>query len=91
MRRVLVFMVMLLATAWTAWAAGPADVPRITVEELKGRLDKGEKIVILDVRSRGSYDSSDIIIKGAVRIPPDELNERASELPLGKKIVAYCT
>lgn len=74
-----------------SFAAGPADVPRITVDELRGRLDKGENIVIVDVRSRNSYNASKVKIKGSVRIALDEINDRAVELPMGKELVTYCT
>ena len=84
-------MLLLLAAALPAFAAVMTEVPRISVDELKGRLDRGEKVVILDVRSRSSYGASDVIIKGALRIAPDELNDRAAELPLGREIVTYCT
>lgn len=74
-----------------AWAAGYEDLEMITPMELMAKLDNGEAIVILDVRSRGSYNSSDLRIKGDMRIPPDELVERARELPMGASIVTYCT
>lgn len=91
MRRLAVFTLLFLALALPALAGFMGEVQRITVDELKSRLDRGAKIVILDVRSRSSYGSSDVMIKGAVRIPPDELNDRAGELPPGREVVTYCT
>ncbi len=73
------------------FAASPAEVTRISVDELKARLDRGDDIVILDVRSPKSYARSMVRIKGAVRIAPRELDRRARELPMGKEIVTYCT
>jgi len=91
MRRLFVFTLLLLAVALPALAGTMDEVRRITVGELKSMIDHGAKIVILDVRSRSSYDSSDVMIKGAMRIPPDELNDRAGELPIGREVVTYCT
>lgn len=91
MRRLAVFTFLFLAVALPALAGFMDEVPRITVDELKSGLDRGAKTVILDVRSRSSYGSSGVMIKGAVRIPPDELNDRAAELPPGREIVTYCT
>jgi len=34
------------------------DVPRITIQELKAKMDSGEKIVILDVRSGEDYKAA---------------------------------
>ena len=67
------------------------EVPRITVEELKARLAKNAPVFIIDSRSPGSYDSSEIKIKGAVRIPMDEVEARLSEIPRDREIVVYCT
>ena len=67
------------------------EVPRITVEELKARLAKNAPVFIIDSRSPGSYDNSEIKIKGAVRIPMDEIESRLSEIPRDREIVVYCT
>lgn len=74
-----------------AYAADSSRVPRITVDELKAKIESGEGIVILDVRSGGSYRSSKVRIKGSVRMAYNELDERFVELPMGKEIITYCT
>jgi predicted sulfurtransferase len=66
-------------------------VPRITVQELKAKIDKGEDVVIIDVRTGEDYERSRIKIKGAVRIPIVQMEERYKELPKNKQIIAYCT
>jgi hypothetical protein len=66
------------------------DFPRMTIQELKAKMDRGEKIVILDVRSGADYTSSKVKITGAVRIPLDQLNDRYKELPAGNEIITYC-
>jgi 3-mercaptopyruvate sulfurtransferase SseA len=67
------------------------EVPRITVEELKAELAKNAPVFIIDSRSPGSYDNSEIKIKGAVRIPMDEVESRLGEIPHDREIVVYCT
>lgn len=73
--------------------AGAVDeaVPRITKEELKAKIGNGEGVVVLDVRAKGSYEGSNIKIKGAIRIAPEEIEARYKELPQDREIVAYCT
>ena len=66
-------------------------VPRITVQELKAKMDKGEDLVIIDVRTGEDYAGSRIKIKGAVRIPIVQMEERYKELPKDKQIITYCT
>lgn len=68
-----------------------ADVPRLTVEELKEKLAKNAPVFIIDSRSQGSYDNSGIKIQGAVRIPAEEIEARLSEIPRDREIVIYCT
>jgi hypothetical protein len=67
------------------------EVDRITVDELKAKFAKKEPVFIIDSRGPGSYDSSEIKIKGAVRIPMDQVESRLSEIPRDKEIVVYCT
>ncbi len=66
-------------------------IPRITVQELKAKLDKGEGLVIIDVRTGEDYAGSRIKIKGAVRIPIVQMEERYKEIPKDKQIITYCT
>ena len=54
-------------------------------------LSAGEDVLILDLRSKGSYNSSDMRIKGDMRIAPDDLKDKMHLLPLGKQIITYCT
>ena len=72
-------------------AAQPVEPQRITVEELKEKLAKNEPVFIIDSRSQGSYDGTETKIKGAVRIPMDDVESRLNEIPRDKEIVVYCT
>ena len=66
------------------------DAPRVTADQLNERLEAGEDFVVLDVR-RGSYERSDVKIKGAIRIEPDALAEEYEQLAAGATVVTYCT
>jgi sulfur-carrier protein adenylyltransferase/sulfurtransferase len=59
----------------------------MTVQELKARLDKGDDIVLLDVRQP---DENAFVNIGGVLIPLGELQRRFKELDPSKEIVAYC-
>jgi len=63
-------------------------VPSITVEELKNKLDKGERITLLDVREPHEWPISDL--PGSVKIPLGQLQQKYSELPQGEELVVYC-
>jgi hypothetical protein len=60
------------------------DVPRITSEELKDRLDDGEEIVVVDTRETSSYDRGHIA--GAILETPGYFDG----FPLDQEIVLYC-
>jgi rhodanese-related sulfurtransferase len=64
---------------------------RITVEELKRRMDSGERLVILDTRAQEAWEKSDIQIPGSLRVPPDEVEKHLQEIPREAAVVTYCT
>ena len=72
-------------------ATPAAEIERITVEELKAKIAKNEPVTIIDSRSQGSYDGSNQKIKGAIRIPANEIESRLKEIPRDKEVVIYCT
>ena len=63
------------------------SVPEIQAEELKHRLDKGDKLLLLDVRDEYEYEISNI---GGHLIPLAELPKRFTELNARQEIVAVC-
>jgi rhodanese-related sulfurtransferase len=68
-----------------------ADAPRITVEELKRRMDAGEDFTVIDVRNPAAWAEGDTVIPGAIRVPVDELEKHLSRIPKNRPVVAYCT
>lgn len=63
------------------------SVPEIQAEELKHRLDVGEKLFLLDVRDEYEFEISNI---GGHLIPLSELSKRLAELSANEEIVAVC-
>jgi len=65
---------------------------RISVDELQRLWQANEPVTILDVRTDRSYEEDDLQAKGALRMPPDHVAERARELGLKQEawLVAYC-
>ena len=64
----------------------------LTVDEVRERLDRGERLLFADVRSESSYNSSATTVHGAVRLDPAHPLEDARKLavPPGERIVAFC-
>ena len=67
----------------------PADarIPEIQPEELKRRLDAGENIFVLDVRSPIEYQICGI---NGYQIPLADLPKRVHELDSSREIVVHC-
>ncbi|MCZ6889011.1 MAG: VTT domain-containing protein [Gammaproteobacteria bacterium] len=64
---------------------------RLTVEDLKQRLDDGETLTIVDLRQKFDYEVLPEAIPGSTRIPLDEMTQRHDEIPRDHDIVLYCT
>jgi flagellar basal body-associated protein FliL len=64
------------------------DVQRISLEETTQKMESGEAVLV-DVRSRSSYDNAHAA--GAISVPEDEVDARLSELPRDKLLIFYCT
>ncbi len=64
----------------------------ITIEELRRLEQSGQQVIILDVRTDRSLETSEQQAKGAVRMPPDHVAIEAKELklPTTAWLIAYC-
>jgi NhaP-type Na+/H+ or K+/H+ antiporter len=67
------------------------EPPRMEVQDLLARLRNERPPLILDVRSRSSYEKDPVGIPGDVRVPPDEVENWAARQARDRAIVAYCT
>jgi adenylyltransferase/sulfurtransferase len=65
----------------------PAKMPSINVQDLKRKIDAGEKLLLIDVREPFEYEIARI--EGAKLIPLREIAERANELA-NEEIVVHC-
>jgi membrane protein DedA with SNARE-associated domain len=66
-------------------------IARITPEELKTRLDRGEDVIVVDVRDRIDFEADPSMIPGSLHLTIDELDARHQEIPRGHETVLYCT
>jgi rhodanese-related sulfurtransferase len=64
-----------------------SEVPRISPEELKDRLDNGEAVLVVDSRSLSSFEMGHIA--GAISVPDYEVESRLAEFPRDQEIVFY--
>lgn len=68
----------------------PEDL-RISLDELRRRMEAGEDFTVVDTRNPQAWGESDVKLPGALRIPVSELDQHLSEIPHDKPVVTYCT
>jgi rhodanese-related sulfurtransferase len=67
------------------------EVTRVTPEEVRERLARGEKFTFVDARNEEAWSESDVRLPGAIRIPADDAEKRLGDLPKDRTIITYCT
>ena len=66
-------------------------IARITVEELKEKIDSGEDLVIVDLRHSVDFEAEPETIPGALHMDAKELQEKNDRLPRDREVILYCT
>ena len=65
------------------------EVPRIGKEDLRAMLDNPD-LIIVDVRTTGSWEKSKVKIQGAMREDPNDAKSWAEKYSKDKTLVLYC-
>lgn len=79
------------ATATGLFGGEPEGVPRITPEVLAAQLAGRDPPLVLDVRSSAARDPDGARIPGALRVPPDAVQQWMVGQTRDRPIVTYCT
>lgn len=64
---------------------------KISVDEVKERLDRGEPLIFIDARSDQSWQESHEQIPNSIRVPPDQAEDFAGAVANEATIITYCT
>jgi rhodanese-related sulfurtransferase len=65
------------------------EIPRVTLDAVKERLDRGFPTVFIDAQDDVGWNSSDQKIPGALRIDLKELDKQLDLIPLNQSIIVY--
>ncbi len=72
--------------------ADPAmESTRVTVDEVKERMGRGEQFAFIDTRNPKAWGEADTKLPGAIRIPADDVAGHINEVPRDRVIITYCT
>jgi membrane protein DedA with SNARE-associated domain/rhodanese-related sulfurtransferase len=66
------------------------SIARITPTELKGRMDVGEPVYVVDLRDPLLLDDERYSLPGAVHLTPEQLLARKDAIPTDREIVLFC-
>jgi len=66
------------------------QIPEITPTQMKQRMDRGDELVLVDVREPTEIEIADLPQYTPVRLPVNEFTTRMDELDRGAEIVVYC-
>src|SRR5437879_2812656 len=64
---------------------------RITVDELHQKQEAGENPLILDLRASSELDQDPSIIRGALHMTINEVENLQQEIPRDREIIPYCS
>jgi membrane protein DedA with SNARE-associated domain/rhodanese-related sulfurtransferase len=64
---------------------------RITVDELRQKLDAGETPLIFDLRSTAAVKQDPAFIQGAIHVSIEDIEKRLNEFPKDRDIIVYCS
>jgi rhodanese-related sulfurtransferase len=67
------------------------EATRITTDEVRERMDRGEQFTFVDTRNPTAWGESDKKLPHAVRVPAEEVAEHLDEIPKDRAVITYCT
>ena len=87
-----------LVRTWTRLRPGPFEderveamaITRVTVDEVRTRLDRGEPLVFVDARNAEAWSKAQTQIPDSIGVP-DEVAGHVESVPRGRAIITYCT
>lgn len=69
----------------------PVVATRVTVDEVRERMTRGEPFAFVDTRNPTAWAEADTRLPGAIRVPADEVEKHLEEIPRDRTVITYCT
>jgi rhodanese-related sulfurtransferase len=67
------------------------EATRVTVDEVKERMDRGEQFAFVDTRNPQAWGEAETKLPGAIRVPADEVEQHLGDIPRDRAVIPYCT
>ena len=72
------------------WVLRELRMARITADELKGMMDNGHEVFVLDLRGALDHEADPFTIPGALRMTAEELEQRHADIPRHGDVILFC-
>jgi membrane protein DedA with SNARE-associated domain/rhodanese-related sulfurtransferase len=72
------------------WVLRELRMARITADELKGMMDNGHEVFVLDLRGALDHEVDPFTIPGALRMTAEELEQRHADIPRHGDVILFC-
>jgi len=67
------------------------EATRVTVDEVKERMERGETFTFVDTRNPQAWGDATTKLPGAIRVTADEVEQQLDEIPRDRTVISYCT
>ena len=67
------------------------EATRVTADEVKERMDRGEVFTFLDTRNPQAWAEANTKLPGAIRVTADEVEQHLDDIPRDRTVITYCT
>ena len=67
------------------------EATRITTDEIKQRMDRGEQFAFVDTRNPQAWAAAEEKLPHAIRVSADEIDRHLEEIPRDRTVITYCT
>ena len=67
------------------------EATRVTVDELKERLNRGEQFAFIDTRNPQAWGEAETKLPEAIRVPADDVERHLDQIPKDRTVITYCT
>ena len=67
------------------------EVTRVTIDEVKERMDRGEQFTFVDSRNPKDWEEAETKVAVAIRVKDDEVEQHLNEISHERTVITYCT
>ena len=67
------------------------EATRVTIDEIRERLDRGEEFTFVDARNSQAWSEAQTKLPGAIRVPAEEVEQHLEKLSHERTVITYCT